>query len=284
MFLRGSQQFLPRGIKVRVLVLAICFSVVSCRKDPSLYNATNLNGGRVLVFGHGGMGRTSSLPMNSAESITKCVELGADGVEMDVRRTSDGELFLFHDVELDQLSSCGGSIEKKKAAELAGCSYRKKNGSHPIVSLRELLSSVQTEPWIALDCKMGNAFHTDFADSLVSLLRTYGAEHRAMIESPLPMFLMYVKSLNPALKVYLYTNFADTALALAKRMPLDGVTIDIDRITEAEIRRLHDAGLHVTLFNVATKSDNFRALSMSPDNIQTDRPEHIVRSYVLKRD
>ncbi|MHB1712143.1 MAG: glycerophosphodiester phosphodiesterase family protein [Acidimicrobiales bacterium] len=36
-------------------------------------------------------------PQNSLEAIEAALALGADGVEIDVRRTSDGELVLAHD-------------------------------------------------------------------------------------------------------------------------------------------------------------------------------------------
>ena len=47
-------------------------------------------------------GASADAPENTLAAIRLAIELGADGVEFDVYRSSDGELVLFHDDELDR--------------------------------------------------------------------------------------------------------------------------------------------------------------------------------------
>ena len=47
----------------------------------------------VLILGHRG---AASLPENTVPSFEKALELGAHGVELDVRRTGDGKLAVVH--------------------------------------------------------------------------------------------------------------------------------------------------------------------------------------------
>ena len=47
----------------------------------------------VLILGHRG---AASLPENTIPSFEKALEQGADGVELDVRRTADGKLAVVH--------------------------------------------------------------------------------------------------------------------------------------------------------------------------------------------
>jgi glycerophosphoryl diester phosphodiesterase len=54
---------------------------------------------RVIVFGHGSEDG-SGPAINTIESYGWCREQGADGVELDVRRTSDDELAVVHDAVL----------------------------------------------------------------------------------------------------------------------------------------------------------------------------------------
>jgi len=42
-------------------------------------------------------------PENTIEAFTRALEQGADGVELDVHRTSDGGLVVHHDAEADGL-------------------------------------------------------------------------------------------------------------------------------------------------------------------------------------
>src|SRR5260221_6850843 len=51
--------------------------------------------GRPLVLGH--RGASAVAPENTVAAFTRARELGADGVELDVRRTADGVLIVHHD-------------------------------------------------------------------------------------------------------------------------------------------------------------------------------------------
>lgn len=62
-----------------------------------------------LVIAH--RGASAIAPENTAASIREALRLGAKVIEFDVRTTSDGELVLFHDDELDRLAGCPGTIE-----------------------------------------------------------------------------------------------------------------------------------------------------------------------------
>ena len=47
----------------------------------------------LLILGHRG---AATLPENTIPSFEKALELGADGVELDVRQTADGQLAVIH--------------------------------------------------------------------------------------------------------------------------------------------------------------------------------------------
>lgn len=55
-------------------------------------------GSRLAVFGH--RGASAEAPENTVAAFRLAAELGADGVELDVRRTSDDALVIHHDAEL----------------------------------------------------------------------------------------------------------------------------------------------------------------------------------------
>ena len=54
-----------------------------------------------LVLAHRGARRVA--PENTIEAFTRALDQGADGVELDVHRTSDGRLVVHHDAEADRL-------------------------------------------------------------------------------------------------------------------------------------------------------------------------------------
>ena len=62
-----------------------------------------------LVIGHrGARGHDAE---NTLPSIKKAMELGVNGIEIDIFRCASGELVVFHDRSLDRLTDSKGPIE-----------------------------------------------------------------------------------------------------------------------------------------------------------------------------
>ncbi|MHC4743852.1 MAG: glycerophosphodiester phosphodiesterase [Planctomycetota bacterium] len=63
-------------------------------------------------------GASKEAPENTLEAYAAAMDLGADGVEIDVRRSKDGVLYLFHDPTLDRETNGSGKIEDVSCYEL----------------------------------------------------------------------------------------------------------------------------------------------------------------------
>jgi glycerophosphoryl diester phosphodiesterase len=76
---------------------------------------TRWQAGRVQVFGH--RGSRVPGPENTVESIDAALTAGADGVEIDVRRSADGDLVVVHDARMPKVG--GRAVLRRTTAELA---------------------------------------------------------------------------------------------------------------------------------------------------------------------
>ncbi|MGE5435838.1 MAG: glycerophosphodiester phosphodiesterase, partial [Syntrophothermus sp.] len=113
------------------------------------------------IMGHRCGGRNAEqlgVSENSVEMIRKSVELGVNGIEMDVRTSEDNIQFIYHDndvnLRLTQPSLLIGKIESYTFAELR--SFLKLANGEKIPSLKEALEEVLKQPHIKLvwlDCK-----------------------------------------------------------------------------------------------------------------------------------
>lgn len=65
-------------------------------------------GKQVLVVAHRGDWRHA--PENSVQAIKNCIEMGVDMVEIDVRRTKDGQLVVIHDETIDRTTTGSGLV------------------------------------------------------------------------------------------------------------------------------------------------------------------------------
>lgn len=77
----------------------------------------------VLVAAHRGLSGLSSgawqkYPENSLSAIAQSIALGIDIVEIDVRKTKDGQLILMHDATVDRTTDGTGSITNMTLAEM----------------------------------------------------------------------------------------------------------------------------------------------------------------------
>lgn len=69
-------------------------------------------------FGHRGAAGTH--PENTLPSFEAALELGAEAFELDVHRTADGEIVVFHDDTLERTTDGRGAIRERTLEELAG--------------------------------------------------------------------------------------------------------------------------------------------------------------------
>lgn len=63
-------------------------------------------------------GASKHAPENTLEAYSAAMDLGADGVEIDIRRSADGVLYLFHDETLDRLTNGSGKVKELTYYEL----------------------------------------------------------------------------------------------------------------------------------------------------------------------
>lgn len=86
------------------------------------------------IIGH--RGAAGLEPPNTIAAIERALAVGADGVEIDVRRTADDELVLFHDPVLDVASDASGFVSETTSEELANATVH----GEPIPTLEEGLA------------------------------------------------------------------------------------------------------------------------------------------------
>ena len=95
-------------------------------------------GDGVLVVAHRGCHRAApshgldrAVPENSLAALERCVALGVDLVEIDVRRTRDGRLIVMHDAKIDRTTTGKGRVAELTLAELQALSLKGADGEAP---------------------------------------------------------------------------------------------------------------------------------------------------------
>lgn len=270
-------------IKKATVLILIFLNIISCKKDD--FDIINLNGNRISVLGHGGMGIGYTYPMNCFESIAYCLNLESDGTEIDVEMTKDSVLVAFHDLELSDITNISGNIYNKNWHEISNATYKDPiYTGYKIINLDILFSGLKSKSkkLFAFDCKNFNPdtsayYRNTFCNSIIKIIDKYGIQDNVIIELKREDLIKTLKHLRPELKIFIYSEF-DNALILAKRYQLQGIVSSVDKITKEQVSIAHQNGLQVAVFNTHSKSRNIDAINKNVDIIETDRLKHLIKT------
>lgn len=260
-------------------------SFFSCGKEE--FEISNLNGNSITLLGHGGMGIHSTYPMNSYESISKCLNLGMDGTEIDIQLTKDGTLVAFHDEDLSQSTSLSGTIFDFTWDELKNVDYQYgPYGNYRILKLNDIFSSMSklTNYTFFLECKLtyfgedAICYYELFAERLIEFIERYNLENNVYIEAKEQWFIITLKEKRPNYKIFIYTfTTFQNGFELANKYNLKGITISSKIAKKTDIDFAHANGIMVSLFDLRNRKDNIEAINKSPDFLETDDVEGILK-------
>ena len=105
----------------------------------------------ILNIGH--RGAKGHIAENTLESIQKAIDLGVDGVEIDVFRCASGEIVVFHDKKLDRLTDSTGFIEEMTIDSLNNVLVE---GKYKIPTLEEVLTLIDGNILLNVELKGKN--------------------------------------------------------------------------------------------------------------------------------
>ena len=132
---------------------------------------------------HSGMPTTN--PENSVTGIARCIALGVDMAEVDVRRTRDGYLVLMHDETVDRTTDGHGEVSDLTLAQIKGLRLRQNEGAagsvltdQHVPTLAEALDTASGKVLLNLDVQAGL-----YAD-VVAAVRAAGRADQVIVKQP----------------------------------------------------------------------------------------------------
>jgi glycerophosphoryl diester phosphodiesterase len=146
--------------------LGIGAKAAALRTDVIRQKLFDANGG-VFVVAHRGCHNPvparamPAVPENSLAALEKCVALGVDMMETDIRRAKDGTLVISHDAKVDRTTDGTGRVADLTLAQLKTLRLRQNFGGNMspeitdqrVLTLDELLAAAKGRIMINLDIK-----------------------------------------------------------------------------------------------------------------------------------
>lgn len=140
-------------------------------------------------------------PENTMAAFEKAVEMGADGIELDVQLTKDGELVVIHDETIDRVSDGSGWVKDFTYAKLIKHNF---NRTHPeyehaqIPTLEEVYALIKpTDLTINVEIKTGVVFYPEIEERVLDLTERMGLMERVIFSSFNHYTIQKIKEINP---------------------------------------------------------------------------------------
>ncbi|MFQ5824195.1 MAG: glycerophosphodiester phosphodiesterase [bacterium] len=240
------------------------------QKSISIFEQETLN------FAHRGF--TVSAPENSLAAFQAALELGVDGIELDVRTCKTGEVVVFHDPTLARMTNGRGFIKGKTLTELKSLRLNSQNPelSQRIPTLEEVLELVNGRIILNVEIKTKGLPKDHIENKVVAILRQYGIENKTIISSFNPIVIRRLRKINDQLLTGFlmdrsfsvrYSEIPLTKLSGAKAIHLEN-SLAKDSI----IRKIQEFGFFCVVWSVNDPNVMQHLIDLGVNAIITDKP------------
>ncbi|MFS8462739.1 glycerophosphodiester phosphodiesterase family protein [Xanthomonas campestris pv. raphani] len=250
-------------------------------------------------------GFNDAAPENSLAALQRCIAIGADVMETDVRRAADGTLVMLHDATVDRTTDGTGKLSELTLADLQKLRLRTDEGGaqapltdQRVVTLEQMLAAAKGHILLNLDVK--DAIYVQVVDAVTRA----GMQHQVIVKAEAGIASPPLAAMQPFDRVYFFPILINAhgtadlgAIATAQTRNAHPVAFELPKMAAAQLPALAKVGkAHQVRLMVNSLWDGFIAgyggdadAEREPDKvwgrmhrdgisiIQTDAPEALLR-------
>ena len=234
----------------------------------------------VKLFGH--RGGAYEYDENTIEAFQETYDQGLRGYEIDIRKTKDNHLVLFHDANLKRSVGQEGAIEDLTLDEVK--SLRTKKGN-PIPTLDEVLAFFSDKPglYIEFEMKTNNPMYDDetveqYCDQLYNkVYASIPGNSEYLLTSFDKRPLRYLKTNYPSVDLLFIKSegLSQHVLDEAKELNIDRIGCNIDGTTRAMVKEAKKQGFKVSLWPGRSVEDFLLGVTLGSDYLCSDVPVEV---------
>jgi glycerophosphoryl diester phosphodiesterase len=231
------------------------------------------------IFGH--RGAAGTFPENTMISFQEVERVGAEGIELDVQLTKDGEIVVIHDETLDRTTTGEGLVKDLTLQEIAelDASYKFPDyGVCKVPSLNEVFSWAKTNLLI-MNVELKNSIipYKGLEEKVINLIRQYHFEDRVIISSFNHNSLTKCHKLAPEIEIgVLYNTRRSKPWVYAKKMGATAIHPNHRVIANTSIYLTQQNSIAVRPYTVNRERDMKKLFDVKCSGIITDYPEKAI--------
>jgi len=198
---------------------------------------------------------------NTLPAFAAAVALGADMVEIDLRRTRDGVIVVLHDQTLERLWGLGVSVGEVDLAEVVALG----EGAVRIPTLSDVLQAVPLP-------LMVDFTRREVVLGALQAVQSAGALERCLFVTGNVAALQQLRALSAGARIGLtWIDGPEPPLGLLRELRAEYWNPMSGFVTPEGVAAVHDAGLLVSTWTVDTAEDMTRVLEAGVDAVVSNR-------------
>ena len=233
------------------------------------------------VLAHRGF--SGRFPENSLRSFREAIAVGADGVELDVQRTRDGELVVIHDERLDYSTTLQGWIQDLTWAEIRTAKLRCRSAGtvyeDAVPHLEEVLALLADHNMLVnIELKNGLLPYAGIEEQVIELVDRLNLRAKTIISSFNHASILRLKQIDSSITAgIIFAGCLFDQWNYARSVRADALHPDRGFVDGAFVRAAHDNGFQVNTYTVNDELEMRRLIDAGVNGIITNFPDKLLK-------
>lgn len=242
------------------------------------------------IFAHRGF--SGLAPENTMEAFEEALNVGADGIETDVRLTRDGRVAVIHDPTVNRTTDGAGKVADYSMDELKklhACRLHPEYEAAAVPEFAELLDFLKGNSLLLnIEVKQCEERNEELVDKTLRLVREFGLEERIIYSGFNHYTMLMIKEKQPDARVgLLYQSAIVRPWEYAAQIGADYLhpAWQYAKVLEGKfMEESHKNGIGVNVWTIDKNKEIQNFLKWGADSIISNRPDIALKEraeYVL---
>lgn len=211
---------------------------------------------KVKLFAHRGV--SGEYPENTMAAFKAAVEMGADGIELDVQLTKDGQVVVIHDETINRTTNGIGYVKDFEWKQLrrydAGSWFDPLFINERIPLLEEVLELVKDRnPHMLMNIELKNDLleYPHLEEKVLEIVNKLEMKEQTIISSFNSESLVKVNQLDPTIETaFLFAGIPTDIMTRIKTLPIQALHCEASFAQSIIGRKIRDMGMPLRVFTI----------------------------------
>jgi glycerophosphoryl diester phosphodiesterase len=227
-----------------------------------------------LVIAH--RGASADAPESTIAAFELALEQGADGIQLDLHLSRDGELVVIHDFTLERTSDGAGAVRALTVRELKRLDIGRWRGrrwrGQRVQTLQEVLERFRDRTRFWIDVKGGADLYAGIEERVVAMVEIYDVLQGALVQSYDREALARIRGMNREIKLGALLGGQPLEPILDAPGAVQAVSPGLDRLSREAVAGILGAGLECYAGTANEPAQMDRLVEWGVNGVITDRP------------